>query len=264
MSTLRAVLLGLVVTLSVGVVSSSAAPKLAAISTCAPVEPSADVEGCAVVTAAPAPVITMSRVEKQPGSYRLSIRAATPGGLTRLVEWSPPGNLAIRAITGIENGRCWLSEGRIACLAVSPARSMGVTFTAETVRRDTAVTGVTVTFLDLRRGLYRITVAKTSRLDDGEAFNWAPPLGITITKITGSGGGKCTLVAGRISCHRGNRMASPRSLLTVDFLASGLRPIFNGKYWTYYGATGAGLAQILMNTPVPYHVPTFTLRRAVK
>jgi hypothetical protein len=120
-----------------------------------------------------------------------------------------------------------------------------------------------ITFLDIPAGKYRLSVNNTSGLGYINTFAWHPPVGMVITSITSSQGGKCSLVSGNINCRGGGKGIAPPKctcegggVLTVDFTADGLKPTYNGQYWTYYGVGGADL-QILTMTPVPYHIPSF-------
>jgi hypothetical protein len=120
-----------------------------------------------------------------------------------------------------------------------------------------------ITFLDIPRGLYRLSVNNTSGLGYINTFTWVAPQNMNITQITSSEGGKCQLVEGNISCRGGGKGIAPPKCtclaggsLTVNFTATGLSPTFNGKYYTYYGIEG-GWLHILTMTPVPYHIPSF-------
>jgi hypothetical protein len=111
----------------------------------------------------------------------------------------------------------------------------------------------------LSPGLYQLDVQNTSGIGYINQFTWTPPPALTITAITSSEGGKCTLVGGNIQC---NGKVSPPTCtclaggdLTVNFTAKGLEPTFANGYWTYYGIVGAYL-QIQQMTPVPYHIPS--------
>jgi len=108
-------------------------------------------------------------------------------------------------------------------------------------------------------GSYQLEVQKTSGIGFINAFSWDPPVNLTITAVTSTVGGKCTLQGGGIECT-GN-VAPPKCTclaggsLTVSFTAKGLEPTFANGYWTYYGFSGARL-QIQQMTPVPYHIPS--------
>jgi hypothetical protein len=111
----------------------------------------------------------------------------------------------------------------------------------------------------LSPGLYQLDVQNTSGIGYINTFRWVPPSGMTITAVTSSEGGRCTLLNGNIEC---NGKINPPSCtcqaggdLTVNFTATGLQPTFANGYWTYYGLEGAYL-QIEQMTPVPYHIPS--------
>ncbi len=111
----------------------------------------------------------------------------------------------------------------------------------------------------LAPSLYQLDVQNTSGIGFINQFVWTPPTGLTVTAITSSEGGKCSLVNGDIECN-GN-VAPPTCTclaggeLTVNFKATGLDPTFANGYWTYYGMVGAFLT-ITQMTPVPYHIPS--------
>ena len=108
-------------------------------------------------------------------------------------------------------------------------------------------------------GSYQLEVENTSGIGYINAFSWDPPVNLTITAVTSSEGGKCTLEGGSIECT--GKVAPPKCTclaggsLTVNFTAKGLEPTFANGYWTYYGFSGARL-QIQQMTPVPYHIPS--------
>jgi hypothetical protein len=116
---------------------------------------------------------------------------------------------------------------------------------------------VTVTWLS--PGLYQLDVQNTSGIGFINQFTWVPPIGLTVTAVTSSEGGRCTLEGGDIQCS-GN-IAPPQctclpgGALSVNFTATGLEPTFANGYWTYHGMVGAYL-QINQMTPVPYHIPS--------
>ena len=108
-------------------------------------------------------------------------------------------------------------------------------------------------------GKYELDVQNTSGIGYINQFTWVPPASLTVTAITSSEGGKCSLVGGSIQCN--GKIAPPNCTclpggdLTVTFTAKGLEPTFANGYWTYYGIVGAYL-QIQQMTPVPYHIPS--------
>ncbi len=106
---------------------------------------------------------------------------------------------------------------------------------------------------------YQLDVQNTSGIGFIDQFVWTPPIGLTVTAVTSSEGGKCALVGGNIQCN--GKMSPPACTclaggeLTVNFTATGLQPTFANGYLTYYGMVGAFL-QITEMTPVPYHIPS--------
>jgi hypothetical protein len=108
-------------------------------------------------------------------------------------------------------------------------------------------------------GTYQLDVQNTSGIGYIDTFTWHAPINLTITAVTKSVGGKCTLVGGDIQCS--GKVAPPKCTclpggdLVVTFTANGLEPSFANGYWTYYGIVGAYL-QIQQMTPVPYHIPS--------
>jgi hypothetical protein len=112
----------------------------------------------------------------------------------------------------------------------------------------------------LGSGHYQLEVQNTSGVGFIDSFNWVAPVNLTVTAITGSEGGKCSLVGGNIQCT--GAIAPPTCIcsgggtMTVNFSASGLEPRFTNGYWTYYGIVGSYL-QIESMTPVPYHIGSY-------
>ena len=108
-------------------------------------------------------------------------------------------------------------------------------------------------------GTYQLDVQNTSGIGYINQFTWVPPGSLTVTAITSTEGGKCSLVGGSIQCN--GKIAPPTCTclaggdLVVTFTAKGLDPTFANGYWTYYGIVGAYL-QIQQMTPVPYHIPS--------
>src|SRR5262249_1621433 len=101
-------------------------------------------------------------------------------------------------------------------------------------------------FLDPSADKYQIEVDNTSGVGYINSFNWVPPPGLTITAITSTEGGHCTLVPNpvpgggspMISCIGGkNGIAPPKCTclsggpMRVNFTAQNDHPpIFTGKY----------------------------------
>jgi hypothetical protein len=140
--------------------------------------------------------------------------------------------------------------------------SSGATTTAaadpNTLGKGSADAVTVVTWLS--PGKYMLDVQNTSGIGFINQFTWVPPLGLTITAVTSSEGGRCSLVGGNIQCN--GKVAPPTCTcraggeLTVNFTATGLEPTFANGYWTYHGFSGDYL-QIQQMTPVPYHIPSF-------
>jgi hypothetical protein len=116
--------------------------------------------------------------------------------------------------------------------------------------------------LDRTQHKYQIEVENTSGIGYINTFNWLPPDQMTITVITSTEGGHCTLVNNAISCRSGKKGIAPPvctclagGSMLVNFIASGMEPTFNGDYWTSYLNSGS-YTQITSMTPVPYHIPS--------
>jgi hypothetical protein len=138
-------------------------------------------------------------------------------------------------------------------------------------RHDDSDTLTIFRYLDPAAGKYQIEVDNTSGVGYINSFNWVPPPGMTITRITSTEGGRCTIVPNPVpgggspmlSCVGGKKgIAPPKCTCTtggvmlVNFIAtSDHAPSFNGKYWTYYGVVGS-YTKITAMTPVPYHIPS--------
>jgi hypothetical protein len=132
--------------------------------------------------------------------------------------------------------------------------------------RVNATDAVTIIrFLDPRAtpAKYQLEVENTSGIGYINTFNWVPPNQMTITAITSTEGGRCTLNNNTISCRGGAKGIAPPKCtclaggnMLINFTATGNEPKFNGQYWTYYGIVGSYM-QITSMTPVPYHIPSF-------
>ena len=91
--------------------------------------------------------------------------------------------------------------------------------------------------------MYQLDVQNTSGIGYINQFTWVPPTSLTITAVTSTEGGHCSLVGGSIQCN--GKIAPPTCTclaggdIVVTFRATGLEPTFNGQYWTYYGIVGA-------------------------
>jgi hypothetical protein len=242
------------VTLSTTAASSAAATRAASM--CLAAQPTRNAKLCGVGTAAPLTVTTLLPLDPDGGTYRLSITSAKPGGLSK-PRWAPPANMSITAITAAENGKCVVVGGRIACVVTKPTPSVTVDFTASIlpIEIEGPDAPIAVTFLDIPRGLFRLQFFGRTASGVIEAFTWTPPAGMTITAITSSQGGKCVLASGRITCRGGGKGST--KTLSVDFLADGLKPTFNGRYWTLYGPAPTRLpcGPISCPHPHPYHIP---------
>jgi hypothetical protein len=102
-----------------------------------------------------------------------------------------------------------------------------------------------VRVIDPLKGKYQVEVENTNPTKSIYSFNWRPPGGLTITKITGNSNAACHLpgdgsitCTGKIAASKGNNHASASSMI-VDFDASGLTRTFADGYYTYYGVLGA-------------------------
>ena len=75
------------------------------------------------------------------------------------------------------------------------------------VENGDAVTVITV--LDQSKGLYQLLIQNTSGIGFINTFNWVPPAGFTVTAVTSSEGGRCTVSNGDISCTGGGKGIAP-------------------------------------------------------
>jgi hypothetical protein len=168
--------------------------------------------------------------------------------------------------------RAWLLRASLLLLAVLTL-TLGVHSAAASTRQVARAQAATVDPNTLGRGsgdavsvvswispgTYQLAVQNTSGIGYINTFSWTPPTTLTITAVTKSEGGKCSLVGGDIQCS--GKIAPPKCTcaaggdLTVTFTAKGLEPTFANGYWTYYGFSGANL-RIQSMTPVPYHIPS--------
>ncbi|HWB22188.1 MAG TPA: hypothetical protein VG652_04815 [Gaiellaceae bacterium] len=153
--------------------------------------------------------------------------------------------------------------------APTPVADLAQPDLADTQGRVGATDAVTIIrFLDPVRGLYQIEVQNTSGIGYINTFNWVPPPDMTITAVTSTEGGHCSLVNAAISCTGGGKGVAPPTCtclaggsMTINFTATGNAPVYANGYWTYYGVIG-GYTQITSMTPVPYHIPSFVASSA--
>jgi hypothetical protein len=125
--------------------------------------------------------------------------------------------------------------------------------------------------VDPAAGGYQLEVENTSGIGYINHFTWTPPKTMTITRITSSHGGRCTLVPNpdastdtpMIACSGAGAgikpptcLCSAGGTLLVDFNATTTTPpTYNGHYWTHYGIVGSYTTLTTM-TPVPYTIPS--------
>jgi hypothetical protein len=109
----------------------------------------------------------------------------------------------------------------------------------------------------LGSGKYELLVQNTSGIGYINSFDWSPPLGMTLTKVTSSPGGKCSVVQNDIACKAKLKPPKctclPGGSITIDFTAKSIDP--KTAVATSYGAVGSYLV-IKSLTPVPYHIPS--------
>jgi hypothetical protein len=111
------------------------------------------------------------------------------------------------------------------------------------IRVDAPYT-MTVRVLDETAGKYQVEIDNANPERFISAFNWAPPDGLTVVKITGTVGGICHLTTdGLVNCKG---LASPAGSVTtmgggilVNFTATGLQPTWAGSYWIHHGVVGS-------------------------
>jgi hypothetical protein len=162
------------------------------------------------------------------------------------------GVLATALLVGVPNA----SASTQAVTATKAAPAAGVA--PETLPKG-AADAVSV-FRWIGPGQYQLDVQNTSGIGYIDTFNWVPPVNLTVTAVTSTVGGHCSLVGGDIQCS--GKIPPPTCTcqaggdLVVNFTGTGLEPTFANGYWTYYGIVGAYL-QIETMTPVPYHIPSF-------
>jgi hypothetical protein len=89
---------------------------------------------------------------------------------------------------------------------------------------------------------YQVEVDNTNPTKFIKSFDWAPPSGVSVTKVTSVEGGQCSLDGnGGIQC-KGTIYPPSCSCagggMIVNFSATGREPTFANGYWTYYGVVG--------------------------
>lgn len=107
---------------------------------------------------------------------------------------------------------------------------------------------------------YELLVQNTSGIGWINTFEWVPPPGMKVTKITRVSAGQCKLVAGDISCT--TKLTPPKCTcrpggsMTIDFSATGRDPTTQDGHTLTLGVIGSFL-RIEKMTPVPYHIPSW-------
>ncbi len=111
----------------------------------------------------------------------------------------------------------------------------------------------------LGNGKFQLFIQSTSGLGYIDSFDWVAGIGMKITAITSTSGGKCTLLNREIACV--GKIKPPRlpclpgGTMTVNFNATGDKPTDPKGVKVNYGDIGSYLA-IKTITPVPYHIPS--------
>ncbi|MDX6511436.1 MAG: hypothetical protein QOE36_940 [Gaiellaceae bacterium] len=103
---------------------------------------------------------------------------------------------------------------------------------------------MTVRIIDEQAGKYQVEIDNTHPTRFVSSFNWTPPAGMHVTRLTSAYGGKCRLSTdGIITCT--GLAAPPTSAqgvgegLIINFVADGRQPTFENGYWIHYGVVGA-------------------------
>jgi hypothetical protein len=113
-----------------------------------------------------------------------------------------------------------------------------------------------VTIRPLDSGHFRLTVINTSAIGFINDFSWAPPPGMTITSVTSSSTGRCTLEAQRIACAANltppKCTCRPGGKIVVDFKGHAKQPKANVNYGVVHS-----YVEIDGMTPVPYRIPSY-------
>lgn len=111
----------------------------------------------------------------------------------------------------------------------------------------------------LGNGKYRLLVQNTSGLGYIDTFDWVAGIGMNVTAITATSGGKCTVHERTIACV--GKIKPPRctclpgGTMTIDFTATARGSTDPKGVRINYGDEGSTLA-IKSITPVPYHIPS--------
>jgi hypothetical protein len=111
----------------------------------------------------------------------------------------------------------------------------------------------------LTKDHYEVDVENTSGIGVINGFTWSPPPGWTVTRITKTTGGKCSLLSGVVSCS--GAVQPPTCLCTgdggnlvIDIVVSAqTRSTVHGSP-VIYGTSGSKLRLTAM-TPVPFLIP---------
>src|SRR5215470_15202332 len=85
-----------------------------------------------------------------------------------------------------------------------------------------------VRYLAPKAGKYQIELENTSGVGYINAFAWVPPTGLTVTAVTKTTGGRCSVVQNEIRCSGAKRgiappicVCRPGGFMTVTFRAAG-------------------------------------------
>lgn len=107
---------------------------------------------------------------------------------------------------------------------------------------------------------YELLIQNTSGIGFINSFQWVPPPGMTITKITGESTGSCKLANDVIACSATLKppkcTCRPGGSMTIDFKATGRDPTTQDGHTLTLGVVGSFL-RIQKVTPVPYHIPSW-------
>lgn len=111
----------------------------------------------------------------------------------------------------------------------------------------------------LGKGHYRLLVQNTSGVGYIDTFDWVAGVGMNVTSIISTSGGKCTVEARVIACV--GKIKPPRCTclpggsMTIDFTATAPGSTDPNGVRNNTGDEGSTLA-IKSFTPVPYHIPS--------